>query len=144
MIDYKNIKNFEECKNMDLAFFEQDIKFYIGNLKASYEMTIERDSEGNIDEFKRYGVLNHATWDEEDSVAYSFSTMPYIWAELDQILFDADEYETVTYWVDFIKFIQNDYFNDEEIEFLKENSKGVYMPVYITIQENRVYFEDEY
>lgn len=137
------IKNLNELEDKKVESMEQDFTFKIGKEGFMYEADIERDCEGNITDVTEHGLLDDkVNWDTEDSIAHAFMEDAYIWADLDQEVFDADASETVIYYVDVAEFIKNNFFDDEEMDFIKEHEEEGYMRIYVTVTENRI-FEEE-
>lgn len=141
-IEIKNLNEIPE--EMSVGYMEQTYEFQIIENGYLYESTIERDYEGNITDSKVYGILtgNMLNWDTEDNIAYIFNKDNYEWINLDQKLFDADINETFTYYVDVENFMKNNFFEDKEIEFIKEHEEDGYMKIYITVTSNTVIEEE--
>lgn len=134
-----NEKTAEE-KNMEIMGFEQDYEFKIGKKGYTYESSLERDAEGNIEDIINYGALA-VDYTAETKIARALNDDPEEWYYLDQKLFNADKGETIVHDVDASFFIRKNDFNEEELDFIEENT-GSMITLYITVTNNTIVGEE--
>lgn len=129
---------------MENVTFEQIYEFKIGKNGYTYEAVIQRDNEGNITDAEEEESLNDPKIDSETWVAHYFNNDGYAWADLDQMMWDADEGEEFIYLWNAQDVCGNaDEFSDEDMKFIEEHmDKEGYVPVYITIIENTIIEEE--
>jgi len=124
--------------------FEQIYEFKIGSQGYTYEAFIERDNEGNIVDCEESEALNNPKIDSETWIAHYFNNDAYAWADLDQLMWDADKGETFIFPWNAQDVCGNSYeFTDEDMKFIEEHmDKEGYVQVYITVIENTIVERD--
>lgn len=131
-----------EKHNIEITSFEQDYEFKIGKEGYTYESSLERDAEGNIEDIINYGALA-VDYTAETKIARALNDDSAEWYYLDKKLFDADKGETIVHDVNASFFIRKNDFNEEELDFIEENTgSDGYMKLYVTVTNNTIVEEE--
>lgn len=137
------IKNLNDLEKEEIVLVEQDVEFKIGVEGDTYEITLEREEGGNISDIPGWRLLDYPVGDIQACIIHKFLNDAYIMYDIDQKMYDTDVDECFIHYVDVAEFIKNNFFDDEEMDFIKEHEEEGYMRIYVTVTENRVILEDE-
>ncbi len=139
------IKNLNDLEEEEVNYVEQDVEFKIGVEGDTYEITLEREDGGNISDIPGWSwrLLDYPVGDIQACIIHKFLNDAYIMYDIDQKMYDTDVDECFIHYVDVDEFIKNNFFDDEEMEFIKEQEdEEGYMRIYVTVTENRVLEEE--
>lgn len=101
---------------------EQTIEFKIGKQGTVYEITIEYDAEGNINEVILNDYMKLNSLDIETYIAKTFIEDAYVMYDLQEVFRNADINEEFTFYFNAQDFIDNHVFKDEELKFIYDNT----------------------